>query len=83
MKNSSPKPPAHTKAPNDLRAALLKNSEAQKAWKNITPLGRGEFICWVTSAKKPETRARRITRTVEELLEGKGRPCCWLGCPHR
>jgi hypothetical protein len=29
------------------------------------------------------TRARRIRRTVAELLEGKKRPCCWQGCIHR
>ena len=30
-----------------------------------------------------KTRERRIGRTVEELLEGKKRPCCWAGCIHR
>ncbi|MCZ9304690.1 YdeI/OmpD-associated family protein [Corynebacterium sp. c9Ua_112] len=52
-------------------------------WESLTPLGRNEFICWVTDAKKDETRARRIRRTREELEEGKRRPCCWPGCKHR
>ena len=52
-------------------------------WQNLTPLGRNEWICWVTSAKKEETKLRRMNRMVEELLEGKKRPCCWPGCPHR
>lgn len=43
----------------------------------------GRVLCWVISAKQPSTRARRIDRTIEELLEGKRRPCCWGGCPHR
>jgi hypothetical protein len=37
----------------------------------------------VLDAKQPATRARRIVRTGEELIEGKRRPCCWAGCVHR
>lgn len=69
--------------PTDMRTALKSAPKAYTAWQDITPLGRNEFICWVTSAKKPETRTRRIKRTIEELLEGKRRPCCWAGCQHR
>ena len=52
-------------------------------WNNLTPLGRNEWICWAESAKKVETRQRRINRITTELLEGKRRPCCWAGCSHR
>lgn len=72
----------HT-VPADLQAALSKTSKVLALWEDITPLGRNEFICWVLDAKKPETRERRVRRTLEELLEGKRRPCCWAGCPHR
>jgi uncharacterized protein YdeI (YjbR/CyaY-like superfamily) len=68
--------------PDDLCRALSPVA-VREAWEDITPLARNEFICWVMSAKKPETRAHRITRTREELLRGKRRPCCWAGCPHR
>lgn len=68
--------------PTDLKEALLANEKALELWEDTTPLGRNEFICWVESAKKEVTRARRIKRTLEELLEGKRRPCCWPGCPH-
>ena len=69
--------------PHDLRSVLLGNSEALKAWENITPLARNELICWVENAKLIETRNRRIERTHTELAEGKRRPCCWPGCIHR
>jgi uncharacterized protein YdeI (YjbR/CyaY-like superfamily) len=69
--------------PDDLRQALLANHGALALWKDITPLGRNEFICWVEDAKQPTTRERRIRRTQEELEEGKRRPCCWPGCSHR
>jgi uncharacterized protein YdeI (YjbR/CyaY-like superfamily) len=65
--------------PADLREALLVNATALDAWKEITPLARNEFICWVEDAKQESTRARRIRRTQEELEEGQRRPCCWPG----
>lgn len=71
------------KLPSDLKAALLKNGKVLALWEDITPLARNEFICWVENAKAMETRERRIKRTQEELLEGKRRPCCWMGCIHR
>jgi len=71
------------KMPADLRAALLGNSTALAAWKDITPLARNEFICWVEDAKQEVTRQRRIRRTQEELEAGQRRPCCWPGCKHR
>ena len=69
--------------PDDLRDALLADPEALAAWEATTPLGRNEFLCWVEDAKQSATRERRIRRTVEELLAGKRRPCCWPGCTHR
>jgi uncharacterized protein YdeI (YjbR/CyaY-like superfamily) len=69
--------------PADLRKALIANGTALAAWKDITPLARNEFICWVEDAKQEMTRKRRIRRTQEELEEGQRRPCCWPGCKHR
>ena len=67
----------------DLEAELLSDKKALELWEDITPLARNEFICWVEEAKQEKTRVRRVTRTKEELLEGKRRPCCWVGCIHR
>lgn len=69
--------------PADLRAALTTNATALKAWNDITPLARNEWICWVEGAKLIETRERRVERTQAELAEGMRRPCCWPGCIHR
>ncbi len=52
------------------REALIANPTALDAWKDITPLARNEFICWVEDAKQEMTRERRIRRTEEELEEG-------------
>lgn len=69
--------------PPDLRDALSASATALPTWESLTPLARNEFICWVEDAKQDATRARRIRRTLEELDEGKRRPCCWPGCKHR
>lgn len=71
------------KLPVDLRNALLSDKAAYAAWEDITPLARNEWICWVISTKKLETRKDHIRRTREELKEGIRRPCCWYGCIHR
>lgn len=70
-------------AAEDMQAALRAEAEVLALWEGLTPLGRNEFICWVEDARQAKTRARRIERTREELLEGKKRPCCWAGCIHR
>ena len=69
--------------PMDLRKALVADSKASALWKNITPLARNEWICWVTLVKKDETRKEHVKRTISELKEGMRRPCCWIGCIHR
>ena len=69
--------------PHDLKAALESDPAALATWQDITPLARNEWICWVESPKKPETRRKRIDWGRENLSEGKRRPCCWPGCPHR
>lgn len=69
--------------PPDLKKALSADPQALATWRDITPLARNEYICWIESAKKTETRARRVEWGCENLREGKRRPCCWPGCPHR
>jgi uncharacterized protein YdeI (YjbR/CyaY-like superfamily) len=72
----------HT-VPEDLRKVLVASSKMHSAWEDITPLARNEWICWITSVKKAETRKQHIERTKADLIKGKRRPCCWPGCPHR
>lgn len=69
--------------PKDLEEILLSNKDVLIKWNSLTPLARNEWICWVTIVKKDETRKEHIKRLSEDLLNGKKRPCCWPGCPHR
>ncbi|MEK7586133.1 MAG: YdeI/OmpD-associated family protein [Patescibacteria group bacterium] len=71
------------KTPEDLQKSLTSSKTALETWENITPLARNEWICWVTSGKKAETRDIRIKKAISKLNGGIRRPCCWAGCPHR
>lgn len=71
------------RVPTDLKKALSSNKAVEVAWEDITPLARNEWVCWVTSGKKAETREIRIKKALSKLESGMRRPCCWAGCSHR
>ena len=68
---------------SDIRSILQKNPNVGIIWKTLTPLAQNEWICWITFFKKEETRTEHLARFKEDLRNGKRRPCCWSGCPHR
>jgi Bacteriocin-protection, YdeI or OmpD-Associated/Domain of unknown function (DUF1905) len=65
------------KVPADLRKALAAVPKARALWSDITPIARRDWIHWITSAKQPETRARRIKNASSMLAAGKRRVCCF------
>lgn len=67
----------------DLQKAIVSTPVVRELWEDITPLARNEWICWVTSGKKAETRGIRIQKAISKMKGGMRRPCCWAGCPHR
>jgi hypothetical protein len=68
------------RVPDDLRQALAAAGPQSRAgWDDITPLARRDWIFSITSAKQPETRARRIAKAVDMLSTGKRRLCCFPG----
>jgi uncharacterized protein YdeI (YjbR/CyaY-like superfamily) len=71
------------KLPDDLKKAIIAAPAARELWEDITPLARNEWICWVTSGVKAETRDIRIKKALSKMQGGMRRPCCWAGCPHR
>lgn len=69
--------------PKNIAQIIATDQSLNEKWHSLTPLARNEWICWVTSPKKSETRASHLQRMSIDLLAGKRRPCCWPGCPHR
>ena len=68
-----------TRVPIDLRKALAAAPLAQALWADITPIARRDWILWISSAKQPETRRRRIENACAMLASGKRRVCCFGG----
>lgn len=58
--------------PDDLAEALAE-AGATEAFEALAPSHRKEYVRWVTEAKKPETRARRVADAVPMIREGKPR----------
>ena len=59
--------------PADFRKAIESDAIVTRVWGSIMPLARNEWICWVTSAKKDETRSRRIEVEPAIVSDGAGR----------
>ncbi len=66
-----------SKVPADLRKALAATPRARAVWSEITPTARRDWINWIISAKRLETRARRIENACKMLGSGKRRVCCF------
>ena len=65
------------RVPVDLGKALAAASKAQAQWDSLTPVARRDWIHWITSGKKAETRERRIATACAMLASGKRRACCF------
>jgi uncharacterized protein YdeI (YjbR/CyaY-like superfamily) len=67
-------------APDDLLAALATQPAAQATFDGFPPGKQREYIEWIVEAKRPETRAKRVTQAVEWLAEGKARNWKYEAC---
>jgi uncharacterized protein YdeI (YjbR/CyaY-like superfamily) len=57
--------------PDELAAGLDANPEARRQWDGFSPSPRRALIWWVMSAKRPETRARRVAQIIDEAAQGR------------
>jgi len=73
MKREEPEP----MVPADLRKVFAAAPKEKAQWSDLTPLARKDFIMWIDSAKRSETRKRRIESIPSRLASGKRRPCCF------
>ena len=61
--------PREVTVPDDLAAAM--DDQARTAYDGLSYTHRKEWVRWVEEAKKPETRAARVEKTVAGLKAGK------------
>ena len=56
--------------PDDVRAALDANARARREWDRFPPSVRRGILEWILSARRPQTRSKRITETAEKASQG-------------
>jgi len=64
------------RVPDDLAAALAGNPDAARGFEGMSASTRKPILFWVTSAKRPETRARRVAEAVRYVAVGRS-PLEW------
>jgi hypothetical protein len=65
--------PREISVPPDLAEALAGDAAAAATFDRLSFSHRREYVQWITEAKRPETRARRVAGTLDRLHEGKPR----------
>jgi uncharacterized protein YdeI (YjbR/CyaY-like superfamily) len=59
--------PREVKIPAELNEFFAQNSNAKLAFDKLSFTHRNEYVNWIEEAKKPETRQRRLEKTISNL----------------
>ncbi len=70
-RSDDPPRPSVAELPSYLDQALRKNPRARTAFGQLAPSYRRAYIGWVMSAKREETKARRVREALRLLAEGR------------
>jgi hypothetical protein len=62
--------PREVEVPEDLATALQGDAKARAFFEGLSYTNQNSYVQWVTSAKKPETRADRVAKSVAALRDG-------------
>jgi uncharacterized protein YdeI (YjbR/CyaY-like superfamily) len=57
--------------PSEFQAALEQHSKAQEFFNTLIKTDQKQYITWIASAKRPETREKRIKEAIELLEKGQ------------
>ena len=66
--------------PAELTEAFAAGGAGQAFWDGLPPSGKREYAEWIESAKRPETRAKRVATTLAQLAEGKRHNWQYANC---
>jgi uncharacterized protein YdeI (YjbR/CyaY-like superfamily) len=65
-------PRQETPVPHDLQIELQDDPEAAAAFAALPPSHQREYIDWIISARRPETRMRRVEETARRVKDADG-----------
>ena len=60
--------------PDDLKKVLVKNKKAHTFFETLSFTNKKEYIEWIVTAKREETRAERIKETIKRLRKNWNNP---------
>jgi hypothetical protein len=63
--------PREVTVPSDLAGAIAVDAEAKRFFGGLSYTHKRWYVTWIESAKKDETRRRRVEQAVEMLREGR------------
>jgi hypothetical protein len=66
--------PRKAELPDDFKILLNENPEAEVFFKKLSYSHQKEYVQWIISAKKEETRQRRLKEAIVRLLKGVKEP---------
>jgi len=68
------------RVPAELVAALKKNKLAAKAFASFSPSCKREYAEWITEAKRPEAKQKRLNQSIDWIAQGKTRHWKYQNC---
>ena len=63
--------PVIPELPNYIARAFQANATTWKSFRELSPRNRRDFVVWIHTAKRPDTRERRIRESLALLAAGK------------
>jgi uncharacterized protein YdeI (YjbR/CyaY-like superfamily) len=69
--NMDPRPVINTDIPQELSEALVQNRKAKDFFEKLAPTYQKRFIGWIVTAKRAETKARRLKESMVLLARGE------------
>ena len=69
--DKDPRPRISLDIPPEFAKALARNKKAKETFDKLAPSYRRHYIGWITVAKRPETKKRRIEESIALLEKGK------------
>ncbi len=66
-----PTPTIQLEVPQGLADALARNKRARDFFESLAPTYQKQFIGWIVTAKRPETKAKRIKESAALLAKAK------------
>ncbi|MFN2235843.1 MAG: YdeI/OmpD-associated family protein [Anaerolineales bacterium] len=65
------KPKLDFTMPEEFAEALQNNPEAESAYNDLSASHQKQYLAWIITAKRPETKQKRIAESIQLLSEGK------------